>query len=78
MVLESFYIYEPDVFLKQYVVLEEDLSFRVYRIWDKAYTEKSLMEELKTVSYSECRIFEDVCGKKFNEDSRTMCVVLNK
>jgi hypothetical protein len=36
------------------------------------------MEELKTVSYSECRIFEDVCGKKFNEDSRTMCVVLNK
>lgn len=78
LVLESFNIYEPDVFLKQYVVLEEDLSFRVYRIWDKAYTEKSLMEELKTVSYSECRIFEDVCGKKFNEDSRTMCVVLNK
>lgn len=31
LVLESFYIYEPDVFLKQYVVLEEDLSFRVYR-----------------------------------------------
>jgi ubiquinone/menaquinone biosynthesis C-methylase UbiE len=76
--IESHFIYEHDIRLNQYTIIEEDGRSNVYRIWDHYYTKDTIMEELKKVGFRKVEIFSDVAGNPYDDKSKTMCLVVEK
>lgn len=76
--IQSHYIYEGDIRLNQYTIINEDGEANVYRVWDHYYTKNTITEELKKAGFSNIEIFSDVSGKFYNEESKTMCIVVEK
>lgn len=76
--IQSHYIYEGDIRLNQYTIINEDGEANVYRVWDHYYTKNTITEELKKAGFSNIEIFSDVRGNFYDEESKTMCIVVEK
>ncbi len=76
--LEASYQYEDHrYFLDQYVVITQD-AVTAYRVWDTAYTREELMGEITPFGFRCVGVFGDVCGAPYQENSDTICAVLEK
>jgi SAM-dependent methyltransferase len=76
--LEAHYIYEDDIQLNQYIIMDKEERINVYRIWNRCYTRNTIIEELKEVGFEKFQIFSDVSGKPYEDDTMTMCIVVEK
>jgi SAM-dependent methyltransferase len=76
--LEAHYIYDENIRLNQYVIIEEDSKVNVFRIWDHYYTKDTIIEELKKAGFEKFEVFSDVKGTPYDEKASTMCIVVEK
>jgi len=76
--LESKYIYEKNMQLDQYIVIDEEYHVEVYRVWNVGYTKETLINEVAPIGFMKMEIFSDVRGKPFEEQSNTLCIILEK
>lgn len=76
--IQSHYIYEDDIRLNQYTIINEDGEANAYRVWDHYYTKHTIVEELKNAEFKNIEVFSDVSGNFYDEESKTMCIVVEK
>jgi len=76
--LESHYIYENNVRLNQYIVIDKEEKMDVFRIWDHSYTRDSIIDVASKIGFKNIEIYSDVAGATYTEESKTMCLVLEK
>lgn len=76
--IESYYIYENKIMLNQYVVIDKQENVEVYRIWNHCYTKDTIIYELKKAGFEKFEIYSDVSGKPYDEESKTMCIIVEK
>lgn len=76
--IEAHYIYEDNIRLNQYTIIDKEDNVNAYRIWDHYYTKKTIAEELKKAGFEKIQVFSDVAGKPYDEESKTMCIVAEK
>lgn len=76
--IEAHYIYEDDIRLNQYIVIDKEDKIKVYRTWDHYYTKHTIIEELKKAGFEKIQVFSDAAGKPYDEESKTMCIMVEK
>ncbi|TCO77927.1 class I SAM-dependent methyltransferase [Marinisporobacter balticus] len=76
--LESHLIYAGNVRLDQYTIIDKDGKVEVIRNWFKVYTKETIIEEVKKVGFKKIDIYSDVTGKPYSDESKTICIVLEK
>ncbi len=76
--LEAHHIYENNVRLNQYLIIDENGHIDNYLIWDTFFTKETILQEIRNLGFNSIEFYSNVCGYKFREDSETMCLVLNK
>lgn len=70
--------YGENVWLDQYLLLDEHDQLDVIQVWDTFFTLASLTDEAEAAGFKVAAHFGDVAGKPYSEDSETLCVVLEK
>lgn len=78
MELEAHYIYDDNIRLNQYIIIDSTNKPEVYNIWDHYYTRETITELLEKAGYRNITIYSDVAGKLYDEESKTMCIVVEK
>lgn len=53
-------------------------SVTEYRVWDTAYTREELIGEMTPFGFRCTGVFGDVCGAPYQENSDTICAVMEK
>ncbi|MCF7930648.1 MAG: class I SAM-dependent methyltransferase [Acholeplasmataceae bacterium] len=76
--LEHHYIYNQNVRLNQYIILDESSKVDVYRIWDTCFTKDSISKELEESGFHLNQVLSDVSGKPYKSDSNTLAVIAEK
>lgn len=76
--MESHYIYENKIMLDQYVIIDKQENVDVYRMWNHYYTKDTIVLELKKAGFKKSEIYSDVSGKPYDEESKTMCIIVEK
>ena len=76
--LESHYMYEEDVRMNQYIIVDKAEKVDVVRVWFKLFTVEAIAEELRKAGFDKFEIYSDVSGKPYSEESKTMCIVAEK
>lgn len=76
--IQAHYIYENNIRLDQYVIIDKEENVSVYRLWDHYYTKNTIVEELKKAGFEKIEIYSDVTGKELDEKSKTLCIVVEK
>ncbi|QVK17535.1 methyltransferase domain-containing protein [Mycoplasmatota bacterium] len=76
--LEAHYIYDNNIRLNQFVVIDEKDNIDVFRIWDTYFTKETLTNEIKSINFKNIEFYSDVCGKPYDLQHETMCIVLEK
>ncbi len=76
--LESTFIYEDDVRLDQYVILDENDQVDVIRVWDRSFTKERLLSETESEGFVLEGSYENVAGDPYNEASKSLCFVMRK
>lgn len=76
--LESHYIYDENVRLDQYVIIDKDGQPSIVRNWFKGFTKESIISEVKKTGFKKYDIFSDVTGKPYFDKSKTLCIVAEK
>ncbi len=75
---EVFKYPKSNVLLDQYVVIDDDSCIDVYRIWDRAYSIKSMSQLLAKNNFSDLEFYADLTGNEYREDSKTMGIIVRK
>lgn len=76
--LEANYLFENNtVSANQYVVITKD-QIKEHIIWDTAYTNQRLADEVQPFGFFVKAIFGDVCGTEYHENSETLCCIAAK
>lgn len=73
----NYHYIETKNYLEQYVVISED-NCDCYNIWNQLFTMKSLSDEIKSAGFENITFYDDVCGKKLSDTSKTICAVVQK
>ena len=76
--LQSHHIYEDNIRLDQYVIIDQENKIDVIRVWDRCYTKEMIIGELERVGFKSIKTYSDVSGKMYDEESKTICVVAQK
>jgi SAM-dependent methyltransferase len=76
--LEGHYIYEDNIRLSQFVILDQEEKVEVIRVWERCYTKEMIIDELEKVGFKNIKVYSDVSGKEYHEESKTMCIVTEK
>lgn len=76
--LEASYLYDGGTVAADQCVVVTDHGWTEYLIWDTAYTEKSLKEELLAAGFQVKDILDDVCGRPYTGGGDTLCAVAAK
>lgn len=76
--LQTHYIYEDNIRLNQYVIIDHENKIDVIRVWDRCYTKEMIRAELEKAGFKNIKIYSDVSGKVYDEESKTMCIVVEK
>lgn len=77
VLIQSNVRYESDTFLEQYLVLTEH-DIKRYNIWNQAFTQESLAQELIDAGFKELDVYANVAGDDFTPQSDTICFVAHK
>ncbi|MHB8132654.1 MAG: SAM-dependent methyltransferase [Anaerolineaceae bacterium] len=78
LVLEQGFEYENDLFLDQYIIIEEYGKITVYRNWFQDYTPESIRSEIQANGFFVESIWSDLTGTPFQEKSEWIGVVTRK
>jgi len=78
LVLEQGFEYENDLFLDQYIVIEEYGKISVYRNWFQDYTPESIRSEIQANGFSVESLWSDLIGTPYQEKSEWIGVVARK
>jgi SAM-dependent methyltransferase len=76
--LESHFIYEDNVSLAQFIVVDKQNQVNAYRVWEHYYTNDTLTAMLNKAGFEKIQFFSDVTGKPYDEQYESMCVVVEK
>ncbi|MBS4538949.1 class I SAM-dependent methyltransferase [Clostridium sp. D2Q-11] len=76
--LESHFIYEDDIRLDQYTIIDKFGKVDIIRNWFKGYTKSTIIAEIKKAGFSKIELYSDVTGKPYCEEPKTMCIVVEK
>jgi len=77
VLIQSNVRYETDTFLEQYLVLTEH-ELKRYNIWNQAFTQESLAQELVDAGFRGLEVYANVAGDPFTSQSDTICFVAHK
>jgi len=75
LVLEQGFAYPEDLFLDQYIVIEEDGKVCIYRNWFQDYTSERIRQELKSQGFRVDSFWGDLCGAPLTDDSEWFGVI---
>lgn len=76
--LENHFIYPNEIRCDQYIVMDTVNNIKVYRVWDQAFTAKTIKEELETIGFSNIELYSDLQGTPYHNASKTIGVVATK
>jgi SAM-dependent methyltransferase len=76
--LQTHYIYDDNISLEQYTIIDNADNVDVYRVWDHYYTKATIIEELEKIGFSKIEFYSDVSGNPYTDNSKTMCIVVEK
>lgn len=76
--LQSHWIYEEDIRLDQYIIIDQQENIDVIRNWFKPYKPKAIIEEVKKAGFGAIDLYSDVTGQPYVEDSETIALVVKK
>ncbi len=74
----TFHYPEANVYLDQYLILDEDGQAYVYRVWEHYYSPETITALLAEAGLEVVSIFEDVTGTPFQAQSPSMGIVARK
>ena len=74
LVLEQGFAFDSDLFLDQYIVLEND-STCVYRNWFQDYTADSIRIEMESNGFAIESLWSDLTGAPYREDTDWIGVI---
>ena len=75
---EVFKYPKSKVLLDQYVVIDDNSCIDAYRIWDRAYSVKSISRLLAKNNFSDFEFYADLTGEEHTEDSEALGIVARK
>lgn len=75
---ESHFVYENDVRLNQYVIIDHQGEASIVRNWFKGFSKETIIQELKIAGFQSFELYADVSGAPFSEESKTICIVAEK
>ena len=79
LVLEQRFDYPEDfVHLDQYIVIESDGTFTVYRTWRQEYTQETITSELEANGFRVQSLWGDLAGAPCTKDTEWIGVVAQK
>ena len=78
LVLEQGFAYEGDIFLDQYVVIEENGKISVYRNWFQDYTAVTIRAELESNKFTVESLWSDLMGAPYNPASDWIGVIARR
>jgi len=78
LVLEQGFEYENNLFLDQYIVIEEYGKINVYRNWFQDYTPESIQSEIQSNGFSVESLWSDLTGTPFQDKSEWIGILARK
>jgi SAM-dependent methyltransferase len=75
LVLEQGFAYPNDLFLDQYIVIEDDGKINVYRNWFQDYTPETIRAELSAAGFEVESLWNDLAGTPYTPDSDWIGIV---
>jgi SAM-dependent methyltransferase len=75
LVLEQGFSYPEDLFLDQYIVIEESGKVSVYRNWFQDYTSERIRRELESQGFQVDSLWSDLCGTSLSKDSEWVGII---
>ena len=76
--LFSHFLYEDDVYLDQYVIVDELDQVDVIRVWDRSFTVARLQQEIEQAGLKLSAYYSNVAGDPYDEASKSLCFVVEK
>jgi SAM-dependent methyltransferase len=76
--LENHFAYDNQIRCDQYMILDEIDNIEIFRIWDQAFTTKSIKKELKKTGFENIILYSDLTGKLYQPKSKTMGIIASK
>ena len=78
LVLEQGFAYPGDLFLEEYIVIEEDGKISVYRNWFQEYTPETITAELAAGGLTVESLWSDLTGTPYTPDAEWIGIVARK
>ncbi len=78
LLFEVFKYPKSNVLLDQYVVIDDDSRIDAYRIWDQAYSTRSISQLLAKNNFTDLEFYADLAGKKYREGSEALGIIAKK
>jgi len=78
LILEQGHSYENDVFLDQYIVIDEDGQVRRFHNWFQDFTPDTIKEELSKGRFDVISIWSDLAGSPYSTESEWIGIVAKK
>jgi SAM-dependent methyltransferase len=76
--LENHYIYDDNIRLNQYIIIDQNQSIDVYNIWDQFFDIEKISNELLEAGLTVSSVYADVSGEPYHEKSKTIALVVKK
>lgn len=76
--LEGHLIYEDNIRLDQYVIIEKEGKVETVRNWFKPFTREEIANEVRMAGFDRVKVYSDVAGKAYSDDSKTICLLMEK
>ena len=78
MLYEQFHYAEENVYLDQYLIVDQGGQIKIFRIWESNYTPASIRQLLNEAGLVTQGVWGDLQGSPFNKDSVSIGVVAHK
>ena len=75
--LHGHHLYEDSIRLDQYLLIS-DQGIESIHVWDKAFDFEEIKAEVTQVGFKVHSLYSDARGNVYHEDSKTMCLVVEK
>ncbi len=78
MLYEQLHYAEENVYLDQYLIVDQGGQIKIFRIWESNYTPSSIRQLLNEAGFVTQEVWGDLQGSPFNKDSVSIGVVAHK
>lgn len=68
---------ETTTYLEEHYLIYKE-AVKEFFIWETTFEVKALKRELADIGFQSCEIYSDVAGKKWQDDSETICFIASK